>query len=72
MDDCNWSKDRYDEIVKGMTPFLKATGYKEENIIWIPISGMTADNIMDPVKQSVCDWYKGPTFIEVMNDIKLV
>ena len=27
MDDCKWSKTRYDEIVTGLTPFLRATGY---------------------------------------------
>jgi len=32
MDSCDWSKDRYDEIVEKITIFLKETGYKEK--IW--------------------------------------
>jgi len=27
MDDAKWSKERYDEIVNGLTPFLMKTGY---------------------------------------------
>ena len=63
MDDCKWDKSRFDEIVKGLTPFLKATGFIEENIVWIPISGMTGDNIMEPVDKKICDWYSGKSFI---------
>lgn len=72
MDDCNWGKARYDEIVTGLTPFLHATGYKDEDIIWIPISGMTGDNIEQKVDQKKCSWYKGPTFLEVIDEIPLV
>jgi hypothetical protein len=45
MDDCKWSKTRWDEIRTGLTPFLNKTGYKDEDLIWVPISGMTGDNI---------------------------
>lgn len=41
MDDCNWSKARWDEIQEGLIPFLKATGYSEEDCIWVPIAGIT-------------------------------
>jgi peptide chain release factor subunit 3 len=42
-----WSKKRYDEIQKGILPFLLKTGFKEEDIKWIPISGLTGDNITE-------------------------
>jgi len=72
MDECKWAKARFDEIVAGLTPFLKATGYKDENIVWIPMSGMTGENLKEKIDPKICSWYKGPTFIEVINDIKLV
>ena len=50
MDDCKWSKARYEEIQGGLTPFLKATGYEDNDIIWIPISGLTGANIAEPVE----------------------
>ena len=67
MDDCKWSKARYDEIQTGLTPFLKATGYGEDDILWIPISGLTGANINESVDNKTCNWYKGPTFLEIID-----
>lgn len=41
MDDCKWSRARYEEIQKGLNPFLRKTGYSEEDIIYVPIAGLT-------------------------------
>jgi len=41
MDDCKWSRNRFDEIQKGLRPFLNKTGYKDEDIQWVPIAGLT-------------------------------
>lgn len=71
MDCDNWSKSRYDEIQKGLRPFLYKTGFVEEDLIWIPIVGLSGDNINEPVNKSVCNWYTGPTLIEALDDIKL-
>jgi peptide chain release factor subunit 3 len=71
MDDCKWSKSRYDEIQTGLTPFLKATGYTDEDILWIPISGLTGSNIETAVDSKTCSWYKGPTFLEIIDQITL-
>ena len=40
MDDCHWSKSRFDEIQTGLTPFLNATGYADKDIMWVPIAGL--------------------------------
>lgn len=41
-----WDQDRYLEIVNGVTPFLvEQCGYKHENLIFIPISGLSGENI---------------------------
>lgn len=45
MDDAKWSKERYDEIVNGLTPFLMKTGYTAQDVIFVPIAGLTGDNI---------------------------
>jgi len=62
MDECKWSQTRYDEIKKGLKPFLNKTGYKDEDLVWVPIAGLTGVNIVDPCG-AVCNWYKGPTFM---------
>lgn len=72
MDDCRWSKERYDQIVKDLAPFLKATGYKDEDITYLPISGLTSENIATKVDPKVCNWYSGPTLLEVIDTVQLM
>ena len=62
-----WSKKRYDEIQEGILPFLLKTGFKEDDIKWIPISGLTGDNITE-VGDS-CDWYNGPCLMEIFDQL---
>lgn len=66
-----WSKARWDEIVDGVTPFLHATGFKPEQIHWVPISGLAGDNMKDRVDKAVCDWYDGPSLIELVDKLPL-
>jgi translation elongation factor EF-1alpha len=40
MDDCKWSKARYDEIVEKISPFLEKTGYSLNNVDFVPIAGL--------------------------------
>lgn len=71
MDDpsCNWKKERWDEIRTGLLPFLLKTGYKETDIYWVPISGLTGANLLKPLEKSVCSWYDGPTFMEIIDNL---
>jgi peptide chain release factor subunit 3 len=69
MDECKWSKTRFDEIQTKLGPFLRKTGYKDEDVIYVPIAGLTGENIME--KTDVCKWYTGPTFMEILDQIKL-
>jgi len=50
-------------------PFLNATGYKDSDLIWIPIAGLTGDNLLE--KSNSGNWYKGPTLIEVLDQVEL-
>lgn len=65
MDDCKWSKDRFDQIQTGLKPFLHATGYTDNDLIWVPIAGLTGDNIQE--KSDNGKWYTGPTLIEILD-----
>ena len=49
MDDCKWAKSRYDEIQTGLKPFLNSTGYADEDIVWVPISGLAGANLNEPM-----------------------
>ena len=52
-------------------PFLLQTGFSEENVHWVPISGMTGDNLKDPVPEEVCPWYSGPSLVDLLDTMPL-
>ena len=57
--DGTWSKERYDEIVTKLTPFLRSCGYNpKKDIEFLPMSGLLGHNIKDTVPASQCPWYK--------------
>lgn len=73
MDDptVKWSKTRYDDIVGKLTPFLKKWGYNvAKEVIFIPASGMTGENIKDKVTEEVCPWYKGVSFMNLLDQLE--
>ncbi|KAI6031799.1 translation elongation factor 1a [Pisolithus microcarpus] len=53
MDTTKWSEDRFNEIVKETSTFIKKVGYNPKAVAFVPISGWHGDNIMP--------WYKGWT-----------
>lgn len=71
MDDCHWNQGRWNEIQKGLEPFLAATGYGPKDLVWVPIAGLQGHNITEPVPKATCNWYTGPTLMEILDDITL-
>lgn len=70
MDDANWAEERYNEIVEKITPFLKnMCGFKDDQLIWLPIAGLTGDNIKE--KKGTGDWYKGPTLFDILDAVEV-
>lgn len=74
MDDAsvNWSQERFDQIKKDMIPYLVDTcKYNiDKDIEWVPISGITGDNIITHVG-SKAPWYVGKTLFEVLDSMPL-
>ncbi|MES1909039.1 MAG: hypothetical protein MHM6MM_001852 [Cercozoa sp. M6MM] len=61
MDVVDWSKERYEHIVKKMSTFLKACGYGKSDIWFVPVAALKNDgenNIRDSVDPAVCDWWQ--------------
>lgn len=75
MDDSsvNWNQDRYEQIKKDMTPYLtEVCKYNiEKDIVWVPISGMTGENIMVKVSNERAPWYNGPTLFEIFDALPI-
>lgn len=43
----------------------------EKDVVWIPISGLNGDNLTETLGKNVCNWYNGPTLIEVIDQLEL-
>lgn len=65
----NWKRPRYDHIVENLMPFILKTGYKEEDLFWVPISGLHGINIKDRLTKSICNWYDGPSLLEILDQL---
>ncbi|KAJ1976166.1 translation elongation factor EF-1 alpha, partial [Dimargaris xerosporica] len=57
MDTCKWAEDRYKEIVKEVSTFIKKVGYNPKAVPFVPISGFHGDNMIEPTANA--PWYKG-------------
>jgi hypothetical protein len=57
MDDCRWSRERFDEIKNKLVPFLKSTGFGENDLTFVPIVGLSGENINQKVDAHTCNWY---------------
>ena len=69
MDDpsVNWSEARWNEIRTNLSPFLIKSGYAEGDFSFVPMSGLTGENIKEPVDAKTCPWYSGPTLIQALD-----
>ena len=67
----SWKKSRWDQIQSSLTPFLSQCGYKESDIYWVPISGLTGANIVESVSNTICSWYSGPTLLEILDNMPI-
>jgi len=67
-----WGKDRYQEILASLKPFIASCGYDpEKDCHFVPVSGLNGDNLKEPVAKTVCNWYQGPTFLDIIDDLEL-
>lgn len=67
----NWSKERYDSIVQQLTEFLKSSGYNpKRDVSFIPVSGQKGSNIKESFPQGTCDWYKGKTLFQLLDELE--
>ena len=46
-----YCQKRYDEVVRGVTTFLKKIGYEASTVPFVPISGWTGENMITPTQK---------------------
>ena len=57
MDACKFSEERFEEIKKELSSYIKKVGYNPEAVAFVPISGWHGDNMLE-VSDNM-KWYKG-------------
>lgn len=78
-----WKKERFDECVTKIRPFLKGCGFViKREVKFIPVSGLSGANIKDEVDPAVCPWWKdcytsgennttSPTLISLLDSLEI-
>jgi len=66
-----WDKSRFDSIQSTLSKFLKRIGFNvQADVIWVPGSGLQGTNILIQNTPMDCDWYSGPSLIQVLDALK--
>jgi elongation factor 1-alpha len=69
MDRANYEQGRYEELKKEVLSLLKMVGYKEEQVVFVPVSAFEGQNITK--KSDKMPWFDGPTFLQTLDLMKL-
>ncbi|EFJ40194.1 elongation factor-like protein [Volvox carteri f. nagariensis] len=66
-----WDVARFDQIVNGLTPFLRQCGYNlKKEVTFLPLAALYGHNIREPVSKDLCGWYEGDTLFQVLDNIE--
>merc|ERR1711981_1330114 len=57
MDTTKWSEERFQEIIKETSNFIKKVGFNPKEVAFVPISGWHGDNMLE--ESANMTWYKG-------------
>lgn len=75
MDDstCEYSRERYEQIVGSMSTFLtRQIGFKAQNIQFVPVSALRGENLTErPPAGHAMGWYDGPCLLELLDAVRL-
>jgi len=56
MDTCKYSEERFNEIKKEVSSYIKKVGYNPDTVAFVPISGWHGDNMLEPTANM--PWFK--------------
>lgn len=69
MDLVDYSEAYFKSIRKDFESFALKSDFKSQNIIFIPVSALRGDNIVN--RSARMKWYKGPTLLTFLDDLNL-
>jgi len=63
-----WGRERFDRIQGEVAPFLAQVGFKPRQVRFVPVSGMTGENVLQVSEGCpLREWYAGPSFLEMVD-----
>ncbi|XP_045614071.1 protein HBS1 [Procambarus clarkii] len=72
LDSVEWSEDRFKDIKHNLRMFLKTVGFKDIDVVYIPCSGLTGENLVKPTTEKrLLSWYTGPTLLQAIDKLKV-
>ena len=69
LDTVNYDEAKFEAIKKDVSALLKTVGYKEDQVQFVPMSAYHGDNVVK--KSDKMSWWKGPTLMEALDNLKL-
>lgn len=71
--DGKWNEERYNQIITKLKPFLrKRCGFAvRKDCYFLPMAGITGENLLKRVSPDMCSWYNGPSLLEILDTIPL-
>lgn len=70
LDTVQWSQERYEEIKAQIHPFLLQIGFKQDKIIYLPLSGLSGENLTTKSSSPNLSWFKGPCLIDIIDTLE--
>lgn len=65
MDSVNYDQKKYEESTAQLEKLFQIVGYKPDDIIYLPMSGLKGDNILD--RGDNLGWWDGPTLAQAID-----
>lgn len=63
----SYGQARFDDIKKTVDKFLKEVGYKQKDVPFIPVSGLSGVNLAS--KSAETDWYGGAALVDALDSL---
>lgn len=71
LDNVGWSEARYNHVVGKLKHFLKQAGFKDSDVVYVPCSGLTGENLTKCCNEPLLrKWYNGPTLLDRIDNFK--
>ncbi|AMD21053.1 HEL228Wp [Eremothecium sinecaudum] len=71
MDTVDWDEGRFNDIKSELNSFCCDLGIKQNQVSWIPCSGLTGEGVFETPYNARQTWYKGPTLVYELERIAL-